>query len=158
MYVAVGERSLLAGRLQQDGSGGAAPSFAYDDRYLADPEAWPLDPVLPLVRGTQRAAPGRQTFGAFADSGPDAWGLSLIKRAELARAQAAGTDPRQPGVLDVLTGVRDDLRQGALRYRHDAEGPFLAAEARSVPALADPAGLADLARLSARATRSIDHQ
>jgi serine/threonine-protein kinase HipA len=141
VYVAVGDRNLLAGRLH------SAASFGYDGRYLADPEAYPLDPALPLVPGVQQAPPGRETFGAFADSGPDAWGRSLVRRAELARAAAQGTDPRPLGVLDVLTGVRDDLRQGALRYAGDEAGAFLAAGSPAVPALTGPAGLADLARL-----------
>jgi serine/threonine-protein kinase HipA len=145
VYVAVGEKTLLAGRLRP---GGETPaSFAYDDRYLADPGAYPLDPTLPLVPGALQAAPGRAVFGTFADSGPDGWGWSLIKRAELARAGADGTEPRPVGVADVLTGVRDDLRQGALRYRDGETGPFLAAGTPAVPALADPAGLAELASL-----------
>jgi serine/threonine-protein kinase HipA len=152
-YVAVGERNVPAGGLQPAG-GGAAASFAYDDRYLADRDAYPLDPALPTIPGTLQAPPGRATFGAFADGGPDGWGWSLIRRAELARAQAEGTDPRPVGVLDVLTGVRDDLRQGALRYRRDEEGPFLAAGAPAVPALAGPAGLTDLARLLDVAVRA----
>jgi serine/threonine-protein kinase HipA len=139
VYVAVGERNLLAGRLQPPGGDTDAASFSYDGGYLADPDAYPLD------------------FGMFADSGPDAWGRSLVRRAELARAGAQGTEPRLLGVLDVLTGVRDDLRQGALRYRSDEAGPFLAAETPAVPALNEPAGLAELARLldvAARAERS----
>ncbi len=151
MYVAAGERNLLAGRLQAGGDTGAA-SFGYDRGYLADPEAYPLDPALPLIPGVLQAPPGRETFGAFADSGPDAWGRSLVRRAELARAGAQ----RPPGVVDVLTGVRDDLRQGALRYACGDAGPFLAAQHQPVPALTDPAGLAELARLldvAARAER-----
>jgi serine/threonine-protein kinase HipA len=154
VYVAVGERNLLAGRLRQDGDGTGAASFSYDGRYLADPEAYPLDPALPLVPGAAQAPPGRQTFGAFADSGPDAWGRSLVRRAELARAAAQGTAPRPLGVLDVLTGVRDDLRQGALRYRDGETRPFLAAETAAVPALGEPAGLAELARLLDAAERA----
>jgi serine/threonine-protein kinase HipA len=145
VYVAVGERNVPAGRLTFDSGGGAAASFAYDHRYLADPDAYPLDPVLPLVPGPQQTAPGRVTFGAFADSAPDGWGRSLIWRAELVRAEAEGTAPRPVGELDVITGVRDDLRQGALRYRHGEEGPFLAAGTPGVPALADLPGLLEAA-------------
>ena len=32
--------------------------------------------------------------------------------------------------VDLLLGVRDDLRQGALRFRLDEQGPFLATEIR----------------------------
>ena len=144
VYVAVGERNLLAGRLQPDDSGRVA-SFAYDDRYLADPDAHPLDPELPLVPGGLQPAQGRPTFGAFADSSPDGWGWSLIRRAELARAAERGTQPRPIGVLDVLTGVRDDLRQGALRYGRGEAGPFLAAVTSAPPGLADLPGLLEAA-------------
>jgi serine/threonine-protein kinase HipA len=141
VYVAAGERNLLAGRLRQAGGETGAASFVYDGRYLADPEAYPLDPALPLVPGALQAPPGRETFGVFADSGPDAWGRSLARRAKLP---------------DVLTGVRDDLRQGALRYACHEAGPFLAPESPPVPALAEPDGLAELGRLldvAARAER-----
>jgi serine/threonine-protein kinase HipA len=159
--VAVGERNLLAGWLRSDGGRGTPASFAYDAGYLSDPDAYPLDPALPLVGGTMTTAPGRVTFGAFADSAPDGWGRSLVTRTEAARAQAAGADPPSLGELDVLTTVRDDLRQGALRYRHGEYGPFLADEVPGAPTMADlPAllglaarfeqdglGLADLERL-----------
>jgi serine/threonine-protein kinase HipA len=145
VYVAIGESSVPAGRLSFDSAGAAVTSFAYDHAYLADPDAYPLDPVLPLVPGLHPAQPGRMSFGAFADSSPDAWGRSLIRGAELARAQAEGTAPRPVGELDVITGVRDDLRQGALRYRHDGDGPFLAAQAPGVPARADLPGLLEAA-------------
>jgi serine/threonine-protein kinase HipA len=145
VYVAVGERDLLAGRLQPDDSGRAVASFGYDDGYLADPDAYPLDSELPLVPGELRPAEGRAAFGAFADSSPDGWGWSLIRRAELARAQEAGAQPSPIGFLDVLTGVRDDLRQGALRYAGGEGGPFLAAVTSAPPGLADLPGLLDLA-------------
>jgi serine/threonine-protein kinase HipA len=144
VYVAAGERSVPAGRLAFN-SDGAVASFAYERAYLADPDAYPLDPMLPLAGDPVPVEPGRMTFGAFADSAPDAWGRSLIRLAELARAQADGSDPRPVGEADVITGVRDDLRQGALRYRHDGDGPFLAAGAAGVPALADLPGLLEAA-------------
>jgi serine/threonine-protein kinase HipA len=144
VYVAVGERNLLAGRLQPDDSGRAVAGFAYDDRYLADPDAYPLDPELPLVPGDLQPAAGRPTFGAFADSSPDGWGWSLLRRAEFARAEEEGTQPRPIGVLDVLTGVRDDLRQGALRYGR-GEGPFLADVTSGPPGLEDLPGLLEVA-------------
>jgi serine/threonine-protein kinase HipA len=145
VYVAAGERNVLAGRLRPDDSGRAVAGFGYDDGYLADPDAYPLDPELPLVPGELRPAEGRSTFGAFADSSPDGWGWSLIRRAELARAEQQGTQPRPIGMLDVLTGVRDDLRQGALRYRRGDEGAFLAAVTSAPPGLADLPGLLELA-------------
>jgi serine/threonine-protein kinase HipA len=153
VYVAVGERNVPAGRLIFN-SGGAVASFAYEPAYLAGPDAYPLDPMLPLVAGPLPVEPGRMTFGAFADSSPDAWGRSLIRLAALARAQAEGTTPPPVGELDVVTGVRDDLRQGALRYRHDGDGPFLASGDPGVPSLADLPGLLEAAARVERETAS----
>jgi serine/threonine-protein kinase HipA len=145
VYVAVGERNVLAGRLQPDDSGRAVASFAYDDRYLADADAYPLDPELPLVPGDLPPADGRPAFGAFADSSPDGWGWSLLRRAEAARAEDEGSEVRPIGFLDVLTGVRDDLRQGELRYSRGGEGPFLADVTSAPPGLEDLPGLLEVA-------------
>jgi serine/threonine-protein kinase HipA len=154
VYAAVGTRNLLAGRMHNHHQNGGAESasFAYDDRYLADPEAYALDPALPLVTGTLQAPAGRRVFGAFADSLPDRWGRTLIRRAEQARATMAGTAPRALDEFDLILGVRDDLRQGALRYRLDSRGPFVAAEDSGVPALTDLPVLLDIAERAERDT------
>ena len=153
VYVAAGTRNLLAGRLDSRRRGGVeSASFGYDDRYLADPDAYAVDPLLPLVPGTLRAPAGRALFGAFADSTPDRWGRTLVRRAEQARADAAGTDPRSLAELDLLLGVRDDLRQGALRYRLGDHSPFAAAEDSGAPVLADLPVLLDIAARAERGT------
>ncbi|MGO8884254.1 MAG: hypothetical protein ACLQI7_11215, partial [Streptosporangiaceae bacterium] len=51
VYVAAGARNALAGRLHGRHEAGEAASFSYDDDYLADPEAFALDPALPLAAG-----------------------------------------------------------------------------------------------------------
>jgi serine/threonine-protein kinase HipA len=146
VYVAVGDKNLLAGRLYSHSRRGVeSASFVYSDRYLADPGAYPLDPALPLVSGTLQTPVSRAMFGAFADSSPDRWGRTLINRAERARAQAAGKAPQSLSELDVLLGVRDDLRQGALRFRRDEAGHFLATEDSGVPVLTDLPALLDIA-------------
>jgi serine/threonine-protein kinase HipA len=146
VYVAVGRRNLLAGRLYPYRRRGVeSASFIYDDRYLADPDAYALDPALPLVAGTLQTLAGRALFGALSDSAPDRWGRMLIRRAESARANLTGTSPRSISEVDVLLGVRDDLRQGALRFRLSEEGPFLATEDSGVPVLTDLPNLLDIA-------------
>jgi serine/threonine-protein kinase HipA len=145
VYVAVGDKNLLAGRLHSHNRRGVeSASFGYSDRYLANPGAYPLDPALPLVSGTLHTPVSRAMFGAFADSSPDRWGRTLISRAERARAQAAGTAPQSLNELDVLLGVRDDLRQGALRFRRDEAGHFLATEDSGVPVRTDLPALLDI--------------
>ena len=146
VYVTAGEQNLLAGQLYAHRRRGVeSTSFVYDGRYLASPHAYALDPALPLVAGTLQAPAGRALFGAFADSLPDRWGRTLIQRAERVRARAAGTAPRSMSEVDLLLGVRDDLREGALRFRLDEQGPFLATEESGVPLLADLPDLLDVA-------------
>jgi len=146
VHVAIGERNVLAGRMYPHRHRGVeSASFVYNDRYLADPDAYALDPGLPLVTGTLRTPVGRALFGAFTDSLPDRWGRTLIQRAERARARSAATAPRSMSEVDLLLGVRDDLRQGALRFRLDEHGPFLATEKSGVPALTDLPMLLDIA-------------
>jgi serine/threonine-protein kinase HipA len=146
VYVTVGERNLLAGRLYpQRRRGVESASFSYDDRYLADSDSYALDPALPLVTGSLQTPVGRALFGAFTDSAPDRWGRTLIARTETARARLAGTAPRSLSEADVLLGVRDDLRQGALRFRLSDDGPYLAAEDSGIPVLTDLPTLLDIA-------------
>jgi serine/threonine-protein kinase HipA len=151
VFVADGERNILAGRMYPHlRRGSESASFIYDNEYLANPGAYQLDPALPLVTGTLQTPVGRALFGGFADSLPDRWGRTLIQRAERARAQAAATAPRAMSEIDLLLGVRDDLREGALRFRHAGQEPFLAAEASGIPVLTDLPALLDIA---ARAER-----
>lgn len=151
VHVALGDRNLLAGRMYSHRRRGSeSASFAYDDRYLADPDAYALDPALPLVTGTLQTPVGRGLFGAFSDSSPDRWGRTLIQRAERARAKAAATAPRSMSEVDLLLGVRDDLRQGALRFRFSDQVPFMATDDSGVPVLTD---LPVLLAIAARAER-----
>ena len=72
VYVAIGEKNVLAGRMYPHHRRGVeSASFVYNDRYLADPDAYALDPGLPLVTGTLRTPVGRALFGAFTESLPD---------------------------------------------------------------------------------------
>jgi len=81
VHVAVGEENILAGRMYSHRRRGIeSASFAYETGYLARPDAYALDPALPLVSGTQQTPVGRALFGAFADSLPDRWGRNLIHR------------------------------------------------------------------------------
>jgi len=153
VYVALGGRNLMAGRMySQRRRGSESASFVYDDRYLAHPDAYSLDPALPLVTGALQTPVGRALFGAFADSSPDRWGRTLIQRTERARAKAEATVPRSMSEFDLLLGVRDDLREGALRFRLSDHEPFLATEDSGVPMLAD---LPELLNIAARAEQDV---
>lgn len=101
-------------------------SFEYDPAWLADPVRFALEPALILGAGPQHTAQGRALFGAFGDSAPDRWGRKLIQRAERRLAEQEARRPRSLGEADYLLGVGDVARQGALRFKLEADGPFLA--------------------------------
>jgi serine/threonine-protein kinase HipA len=135
--VALGGEDILAGRLfSHRRQGRESASFIYDPSYLARVDAYALDPALPLTQGTLQVPVGLSMFRAFADAAPDRWGRTLITRAERRRASSERSTPRSLGEIDFLLGVRDDLRQGAIRFR-DEDGRFLALDAVGVPQLTD---------------------
>jgi serine/threonine-protein kinase HipA len=135
----IGDEELLAGRMWSHRRRNTeSATFAYDAAYLAHPLAYELDPGLPLVAGQQQTAARRPMFGAFSDCAPDRWGRRLINRAEEHRVRDEGRGAeRRFGEADYLLRVRDDLRQGALRFRDPQTGVYLAPERTGVPYLLD---------------------
>jgi len=149
VHVTFDTETMRAGRLYPHLRRGAeSASFTYDDTYLACPEAYPLDPALPLVSGILQTRDKQKIFSAFADCAPDRWGRNLIQRAERLRAGSLGLTPHSLGEIDFLLGARDDLRQGALRFRKDDAGPFLATDAEGVPELIELPALIRIAEHS----------
>lgn len=127
VWVAVDDDDLLVGRLYAHQRRIAeSATFRYEDSWLADRRAYPIDPLLPLTSGSFQTAQGRALFGAFTDCAPDRWGRRLINRHERRRAEHDGDAPRGFGAFDYLMGVRDDGRQGALRFRWPHEGEWQA--------------------------------
>jgi serine/threonine-protein kinase HipA len=138
VLVQIAGEDVPAGRLwSHRRRGSESMTFAYDSSYLALRDAYELDPALPLLTGQQQTAVGREIFGAFSDCAPDGWGRRLIQRAEQRRLGAHGGAARTFGEIDYLLGVRDDLRQGALRFRDPTTGAHLAVERTGVPQLLD---------------------
>ncbi len=136
VVVALDREDVLAGRLfshRRDNRESA--SFTYDSAYLARDDGYALDPALPLTQGALQTSVGLRMFRAFADVAPDRWGRALIMRAETRRAMAGQATPRSLGEIDFLLGVRDDLRQGAIRFRDPVTGSFLASAEAGVPQL-----------------------
>ena len=145
VYVAVGGDDVLAGTLYSHRRRGLeSATFTYTSTYLGTPGAYALDPELPLTSGALQTRVGRALFGALTDCAPDRWGRTLLTRREAALARADGRATRTLGEIDHLLGVRDDLRQGALRFRAGAD-EFLASDDTGVPALTDLPALLDLA-------------
>jgi serine/threonine-protein kinase HipA len=100
---------VTAGRfvLTEDRRGAALGRFVYGRRYLARPDAVPLDPIeLPLAERTYETLRLKGMFGALRDASPDYWGRRVIeKHAGLA----------QLGEIDYLLNSPDD-RAGALSF------------------------------------------
>lgn len=136
VVVQLAGEDVLAGRLwSHRRRGSESATFAYVAEYLARAGAYELDPALPLVTGQQQTPIGRALFGAFSDCAPGRWGRRLIQRGERHRARRERMTERSFGEIDYLLGVRDDLRQGALRFRDPGSGTYLADDATGVPSL-----------------------
>jgi serine/threonine-protein kinase HipA len=118
----------LVGRLHA-AQRGPAVSFEYAPGWLNEPSAFAIDPTsLPLGPGP-RHSPG--LFGALLDCGPDRWGRLLIERA--VRKQVLPRKPYQD--VDYVMALDDFSRLGALRFRLDSTGPFLAPSQGKLPPL-----------------------
>jgi serine/threonine-protein kinase HipA len=144
----VGE-DFLAGTLWTHQRRGAeSATFVYEPAYLASKGAYALDPALPLVPGPVQTPLSQRIFGAFSDCSPESWGRELIERRD--RAGTEGANDRPKAEADFLLGVRDDLRQGALRFRDPDTRAFIAAESEAVPRLLD---LPEVLEISERVER-----
>lgn len=127
VYIDLADRTRPVGRLwtHRDRSRERA-SFEFDPSWLGDPIHHALGPALPPHEGAFHTREGGALIGALGDSAPDGWGRHLITRNEARRAKEAGRTPRAPGEIDVLLGVTDIVRRGALRFRVTPDGPFVA--------------------------------
>lgn len=144
VHVALDGRDVLAGVLYPHRRRGSeSATFSYDTAYLARTDAYAIDPALPLRGGAFQTRVGQRIFGALSDCAPDRWGRTLLLRREAVQARSEARATRSFGEVDFLLGARDDLRQGALRFRIGA-GPFLAQPEVGVPALTDLPALLDL--------------
>jgi serine/threonine-protein kinase HipA len=134
--VQIAGRDVPAGRLWTHRHGRSeSATFSYRDDYLQRADSYELDPGLPLQAGQHQTAVGQPLFGAMSDCAPDGWGRRLVRRAEAQRARDAGAQQRGLAEVDFLLGARDDLRQGALRFRgHDSE-QHVAVDTDGVPHL-----------------------
>jgi serine/threonine-protein kinase HipA len=133
--VQIAGRDVPAGRLWTHRHGQTeSATFSYREDYLQLADAYELDPGLPLQAGQHQTPVKQPMFGAMSDCAPDGWGRRLVRRAEAQRAREADTQQRGLTEVDFLLGARDDLRQGALRFRGDSE-QYLALDSEGVPHL-----------------------
>lgn len=138
VLVELPDGDVVAGRLfAHRRAGRESATFTYDNDYLARIDAYELDPSLPLITGPQQTPVELKMFRAFGDAAPDRWGRTIMDRRERQRAEDAGETASSFGEIDYLLGVRDDLRQGAVRFRFPGSETFLADDAVGVPMLTD---------------------
>ncbi len=102
-----------------------AIAFAYARSWLQRSDTFALEPRLPLTEGL-RYMPGSVPPAILRDTAPDLWGTMLLER-------RAG---RRLGPWELLTGVADVTRMGALRLRRGMDGPFIDDREPGVPPVA----------------------
>lgn len=155
VIVQIRGEAVLAGHLWFHSTARSeSATFAYDNGYLAGGH-YQLDPGLPLLAGAQHTPTNAVIFGAFSDCAPDRWGRTLVDRQERLRVHTEGRRQRKATEADYLLGVRDELRQGALRFRLRADAPFFADETSGAPLLIE---LPRLLAASMRLARDEAHE
>jgi len=134
VYVDLDGKPHLVGRLwARSRHGRESASFEYDASWLKHPYRFALEPALVLSHGQHHTAAGRRLFGAIGDSAPDRWGRLLIQREERRQAREANRQPHTLQEVDYLVAVGDIARQGAIRFKENEAGEFLAAGVQIPP-------------------------
>ncbi len=134
VYVDLSGTPYLAGRLWIHATGSTeSASFVYDAGWIDAGHRFALDPALQVGPGPYHTAAGRALFSAIGDSAPDRWGRTLLARRERLEAKGKGRTPRTLLEIDYLLGLSDFTRQGALRFKREEDGPFLAEGGDHVP-------------------------
>ena len=95
------------------GRASISTTFTYLANYLAHPQAYAIDPGLPLTLGAHHV---RGIPGAFLDSAPDRWGRNLLDARHRFLAPEGQARLRSLDEVDYFLGVDDTTRQGALRF------------------------------------------
>lgn len=137
VYIDLNGTTHFVGRLwPRVRKGREGATFEYDMAWLNNPFRFALEPALRLGRGPQHTGAGKAIFGAIGDSAPDRWGRALMRRAERLHVKKEVRVPRTLFEIDFLLLVDDETRQGALRFKETAEGPFVASNvSKRVPPL-----------------------
>ena len=128
---------------------GALVAFAYDEAWLVREGSFVIDPTHGLYPGEQYPRQGDSMAPIFTDAAPDRWGRMLLERREALVARTEGRSRRTLGEWEILLGVADTSRMGALRFRDD-DGRYLDDTTPVIPPMAS------LRELEA-AAREIEH-
>lgn len=130
LKVCIGAAGAEVGMLTFEAAGNREySSFRYADSWLENPRRFAIEPALPLDGERHFFRPasehGTPLPLAIADTTPDSWGRSIIRKD--ARLNRGRSGPLVE--TDFLTAVDDFSRMGALRFRADQDdAPFLASE------------------------------
>ena len=132
----VGRCRYVAKRRSNEKRPGRSSVFEYADEWLANPDAFALDPAnLPLDAGQIYTKSDKSALpGALRDTAPDRWGQQLVKRA----FRKAGEN-RTLSEIDYLLAMTDQTRIGALRYKRGNEDGFDIGQYRVPPLIQLPA-------------------
>lgn len=126
IYIELNGVTYLVGQIWSNFSTGKEQSsFRYDPAWLDYRLAFAIEPSLPLTTEIIPCKPDHRFFSGMADSCQDAWCRRMIK-------YYAGDNKQHE--INYLLGMNDAVRFGALRYKRDPNGPFLATDtAENVP-------------------------
>lgn len=100
-------------------------SYENDPGWLSHSYFRALDPDLSEFAGKQYLPADKSNFGLFLDSAPDRWGRTLMRRRAAITARIENRQPRPLTETDVLMGIYDGNRMGALRFKYSPEGVFM---------------------------------
>lgn len=102
-------------------------SFEYDTLWLTNNRHILLDPEINPWKGQQFKKQNvvSSLFGCFADTLPDRWGRTLIKKRELISAKSEKREIKSLTDFDLLIGIDDFARMGAFRFKRDEASDFL---------------------------------
>jgi len=141
--VHIGETPRLVGAIRYNKEGARESAvFEYDPAWLGARDGFAIDPALPLQPGPQfhkKTRDGSVFHSAIADTGPDGWAQTVIRRDfaknRMAAKRAGEAIPPLEGELSYFLEVDDRSRIGALRFA-DETGVFRRASegsGRSIP-------------------------
>ena len=140
VYLDIEGNALSVGRLRVRDKGRVETSgFEYDPTWIRRPGAFALGPNLPLLPGLFPSGSG--LFNEFKDPAPDRWGQKVMRHYERQRAKIAGTEPHTLRGMDFLSGVDDQTRLGALRFKKPGGGDFITQGTNPVPPMVELAKL-----------------
>ncbi len=123
-WLGLASPKLMGTLIVQETKGKISFGFAYDTNWLKSEKAISLDPDIEWYPGIQYPRQ-KDVFGVFADSMPDTWGRTLMRKRAVYRSKSDGKSHRNLNELDFLLGVNDETRMGALRFKLEQDGPFL---------------------------------